>query len=798
MNDWHTASELAGLPEMPATVSGVIRAAKREAWPSRHRSGRGGGREYPQTCLPTPTQDALKMRHGKACAAYVRSLTTPTQSSNNPGDLAAASAQVVSAQVVTAAPQVATAPASVPLSTPLDSETESPASPATSIDNDPPAPESAEDRRRRKAEGQAKFAALAKDHPKRKRAKAREWLVLRYFQQVRDSGAGKRASRAHLVDGVNDGTIAIPTHVSAELPRYHGRYALSEGSLQRWIGCYQADGIWGLTDGYGNRASQTLIDTQPALQQLVLGQMFAQPQSSGRDLHALVQAKGEELTTQGVRLPSLRSIQGFRAHWIAANPGLWAIMTNPGEWKNRYLSALGSQHEAVTALNQVWEMDSTPGDWLLKDGRHTVVGCIDLWSRRLTLHVAKSSSSYAVGQCFRRAVLAWGVPKAVRTDNGKDYVSEYFTSVLKGLDIDPLLCIPFASEQKGTIERTLKTMAYGALKLLPGYAGHNVAEAQAIRARKPFAERVMTPGEVIEVSLTAVELQAHLNEWVRAVYHQNPHGGLNGQTPFARAASWDGETRTLDERALDALLAPVAGERVVTKAGLRWENRTYISPIMHRWTGQTVFARYDESDLGRLYLYDDERFLCVVECPEMTGISRAEVAAMAHAEQKKLLAAQTEELRAHKRNTAQNAAELVLKHRAIAADKLVEFPRASVPHTTPALEAGAEAARIQAGERPTRNTDPAPELPPLVGLEVIEAVVGGGGRVIPLNPPETARQRYTAWLKTDNEVKRGDHDGKEDVLRAWATYAETAEWRAQKIIAEDYPEMYGLEAQGQG
>ena len=285
MNEWATVAELTGLPGMPGTPRGTLKALRNI--PSRPRA-KGKGREYQVSALPAPTQEALTERHGKACAAYVRTLTAPVQSSKNPGSLAAATAQVVSAQVATAAPQVATATAPVSLSTPLDNETESPARPAPSIDNDPPAPESAEDRRRRKAEGQAKFAALAKDHPKRKRAKAREWLVLRYFQQVRESGAGKRASRAHLVEGVNDGTIAIPTHVNDEIPRYHGRYALSEGSLQRWIDRYQADGIWGLTDGYGNRAGQTLIDTQPALQQLVLGQMFAQPHSSGRDLHALV------------------------------------------------------------------------------------------------------------------------------------------------------------------------------------------------------------------------------------------------------------------------------------------------------------------------------------------------------------------------------------------------------------------------------------------------------------------------------------------------------------------------------
>jgi putative transposase len=764
MRDWCPATELAGLPGMPGTPRGVLKMAVRMGWESRPRE-RGKGMEYRIATLPERTRLAIQEAYLRAAMADVTALPASLTPDPSPGD------QAPSAETET--------------------ETETASALAVRDLQDQIAarrPTEAE-RLRHKAEGQAKFAALAKDHPKRRRAKAREWLVSAYQQLCREQpDLAKAAARARICARVNDGDLVLPPAVAAEMPRYRQTCRLAEASLHRWIDCYAADGIWGLIDNYGTRAGQSLIDTQPALQQLVLGQMFFQPQSSGRDLHALVQAKGDELTASGVRLPSLRSIQGFRAQWIAANPGLWAIMTNPGEWKNRYLSALGSQHEAVTALNQVWEMDSTPGDWLLKDGRHTVVGCIDLWSRRLTLHVAKSSSAYAVGQCFRRAVLAWGVPQAVRTDNGKDYVSGYFTSVLEGLEINPLLCIPFASEQKGTIERTLRTMAYGALKLLTGYAGHNVAEAQAIRSRKTFAERVMTPGEVIDVSLTAVELQAHLNEWVRAVYHQDGHGGLNGQTPFARAASWDGEIRTLDERALDALLAPVAGERVVTKNGLRWENRTYISPLLHRWIGQTVFARYDESDLGRLYLYDDERFLCVVECPEMTGISRAEVAAVSRAEQKKLLAAQTKELRAHKRNTAQNAAELVLKHRALAADKLVEFPRASVPHTTPALDAAAAA--VDARDPAPMRRDTPEQQAQKAALTVIEAPLGGGATLLTPTFPESPRARFIKWMRLNNEVIRGDHDGKQELLREWHAYGESVEWRTQKVLAEDFPEHY--------
>jgi putative transposase len=53
------ASELAGLPGMPTTARRVLERAKREAWPSRARSARGGGSEYPISCLPAVTQAAL-------------------------------------------------------------------------------------------------------------------------------------------------------------------------------------------------------------------------------------------------------------------------------------------------------------------------------------------------------------------------------------------------------------------------------------------------------------------------------------------------------------------------------------------------------------------------------------------------------------------------------------------------------------------------------------------------------------------------------------------------------------------
>lgn len=58
---YFNAQVLAGhqLPGLPGTRNGIEKLAKRENWPSRPRSGKGGGVEYPLTCLPPAAQTAL-------------------------------------------------------------------------------------------------------------------------------------------------------------------------------------------------------------------------------------------------------------------------------------------------------------------------------------------------------------------------------------------------------------------------------------------------------------------------------------------------------------------------------------------------------------------------------------------------------------------------------------------------------------------------------------------------------------------------------------------------------------------
>ena len=66
-NIWFDIKKLCAQPGMPNTCRGVLWKARSEGWMSRPRKGRGGGREYPLSCLPPETQAAvlLKRNMGK-------------------------------------------------------------------------------------------------------------------------------------------------------------------------------------------------------------------------------------------------------------------------------------------------------------------------------------------------------------------------------------------------------------------------------------------------------------------------------------------------------------------------------------------------------------------------------------------------------------------------------------------------------------------------------------------------------------------------------------------------------------
>ena len=80
MAEWLSALELAGLPGVPGTRNKVNDLAKSEAWLSRPRQGRGGGREYHVSSLPEETRAALGLAQ---VAALTASPASPSAANAN-------------------------------------------------------------------------------------------------------------------------------------------------------------------------------------------------------------------------------------------------------------------------------------------------------------------------------------------------------------------------------------------------------------------------------------------------------------------------------------------------------------------------------------------------------------------------------------------------------------------------------------------------------------------------------------------------------------------------------------------
>lgn len=592
----------------------------------------------------------------------------------------------------------------------------------------------AEQRRLNLEAGLARFETLPEARQREALARRRfleacEVFVAAAGVELRHGAKRSKAGDKRFIIAYNKGLIPVDQEVVATIGA-----SSSVATLRRLADAYEADGLAGLARKYrsGRKKSTTVPEE---IQEFILGVIYKKPHTKVRWLMKMI--KGEF----GGELPSESAVRRWLDGWKKDNRNLLLSIIDPDGFKNSVSSAMGDASENVTRLNQLWELDSTPGDVMLTDGRHNLVGIIEVFSRRMRLLVSPSSSGAAVSALIRRCLLEWGVPEEAKLDNGKDYVSERVQRVLQGLAVTPIILPPFSPEKKPHIERGLQTFSHGIVEYLPGYIGHNVSERKALEGRRSFSQRLFQKGEVIEVSMSSAELQAVCDQWIEQMYLHEPHGGLNGATPMEMVRRWRQPIRTIsDERALDMLLAPAptdGGVRVIQKKGVAVNKAWYtaVELMGQEREGRPVKVLLDPCDMGVIYVYFDQgdhlEFLCKAYNKARAGVDPREIAAVGKAVQNRYYSEQRKALRqaAKKVGNAAEAQEILRKCRANSG-QIVEFPKVTEPYSSPGLEEAARAAAAGIdGPLPVSLSAEEEELadsmlqlgPPLVFERVIDA-----------------------------------------------------------------------------
>jgi len=491
----------------------------------------------------------------------------------------------------------------------------------------------------------------------------------------------------------------------------------------------------------------------PSVADAVEALIAEQPRSAMRVL---------ELLSRSFRvLPSRRTLSRFIAKLEEEKAALLASTRNPDLFNSRYRISLGRADGAVTHANQVWELDTTPVDVQLIGGRKAILGVIDRYSRRARFLVADSESGQSVRRLLIDTIRAWGaMPETVMTDNGSGYINGSIVSALETLGIEHFRCPPGSPWKKPFIERLFGTFTRERATLLPGFSGHNVAQAQALRSR----EKKRTGKAEIVASMQPHELQAVLDAWVDGVYHQREHQGMRA-TPLDRWRQSSGRSaKAPSEDILRIALSALVGARKVGKRGIEWKRGRYWAPALAAWAGRMVTVRRDEDDLGALYIFDENgHFIDTAIDHERAGMSEQQFAMAARRQQAQWIAQGRAEIRQKQRAFSfEDARDQLLRDDAEAAGKLAILPSRTEARSTPQLDSIAIA--------------PAPAVPSQARLD--DAM----RRTAPRRPVEpTIAEKVAATDLVLAALQAGEDVDPTELARA-QLFASTTAYRAQKAL----------------
>jgi murein DD-endopeptidase MepM/ murein hydrolase activator NlpD/transposase InsO family protein len=303
---------------------------------------------------------------------------------------------------------------------------------------------------------------------------------------------------------------------------------LSLRTLQRWRATAAAGNTVRLAvdRGAARRGSGVMdVAEDGAVRVFALALITHQPHLSADHVRSLLKARfGETVTVkraggrvETVALPPVRTVQDALKRWRISERVALTAMTNPDAFKSRFRATGSATDTAITRPNQLWQIDASPMDALCKDGRHAVYIALDVFTRRIVVYVSRTPRAEAVGLMLRRAILAWGIPERIKTDNGSDFTAKHIARSLAHLGIERELSPAFTPEAKAFVEWAIGTFQRDFGPLLPGFIGHSVADRKVIEARRAFAQRLgdSSDAKAFCVELTAAELQAYAGRRMR-------------------------------------------------------------------------------------------------------------------------------------------------------------------------------------------------------------------------------------------------------------------------------------------
>ncbi len=280
--------------------------------------------------------------------------------------------------------------------------------------------------------------------------------------------------------------------------------------------------------------------------------------------------------------------------------------------------------------NDIWVCDNHTFDIFVDGGesekpiRVYLTAFLDVRSRKMVgWYVTDAPSSDATVQALRRGITAYGIPKRIYSDNGREFLTHDIggrgfrksaktdghepPTILQRLGIEFRTAMVKNARAK-IVERAFVDVKNCFSKLFDGYTGGTIAE-------RP--ERLKKTGKHAENFVIIDEFREYVDIFIQGWFNKQPHSGtgMNGRTRdevFA-ACLYEQRVATADE--LNLMLLRTSRMQTVNR-GVKikmydTEIRFYSDELIMGHDREKVYVRYNPDDLKEVRVYDEnDRFLC--------------------------------------------------------------------------------------------------------------------------------------------------------------------------------------------
>ncbi|MCM1234871.1 MAG: Mu transposase C-terminal domain-containing protein [Ruminococcus flavefaciens] len=283
--------------------------------------------------------------------------------------------------------------------------------------------------------------------------------------------------------------------------------------------------------------------------------------------------------------------------------------------------------------NDIWVCDNHTFDIFINDGdsenpvRVYLTAFLDVRSRKMVgWYVTDAPSSDATLQALRRGIAAYGIPKRIYSDNGREFLTHDiggrgFRKSAKNDGHEPLTILQHLQIEFRTalvrnarakiVERAFVDIKNCFSKLFEGYTGGTIAE-------RP--ERLKKMGKHAENFIIMDEFREYVDIFIHGWFNKQPHSGvgMNGRTRDEVYAACLYEQRVATQDELNLMMLRTSRMQTVNR-GVRvkfYEQtlRFYSDELIMGHDREKVYVRYNPDDLAEVRVYDgQDRFLCTAQ-----------------------------------------------------------------------------------------------------------------------------------------------------------------------------------------